>query len=113
MQEITTLTNNPIQRHQLVLENNETVDFKLYYEARVQGWYFDFSYKDLTVNGLKVVLSPNILRNFKRLIPFGLSFSAQNDIQPFWLNDFSSNRVKMYVLNSEEVEQIEEEVFNE
>lgn len=111
MQQITTLTNEPKQRHQLVLENNETVDFRLYYSARQQSWYFNFTYKDLTVNCLKVVLSPNTLRNFKRLIPFGITFDTEGYTEPFQLDDFSSGRVKMYVLTSEDVEEIEQAVY--
>ncbi len=111
MQRITTLTNEPKQRHQLVLDNNETVDFRLYYSARQQSWYFDFTYKDLICNGLKVVLSPNSLRCFRRIIPWGLAFLTDGYVEPFQLTDFSSGRVKMYVLNSEDIELIEQEVF--
>ncbi len=112
MQQITTLTNSPNQRHQLVLDNNETVDFRLYYSARQEAWYFDFTYKEITVNCSKVVLSPNTLRNLKRLIPFGLAFIADGYVEPFSLDDFSSGRVKMYVLNSEDVQTVEQEIFN-
>ncbi len=72
MQQITTISSNPIQQMQLVLENNDTVDFKLYYSMREQSWFYDFSYKDLTVNGSKVTLHPNALRQFRRIIPLEL-----------------------------------------
>lgn len=113
MKQITTLTSDANQRHQLILDNNETVDFRLYFSARQQAWYFDFTYKDLTVNCSKVVLSPNTLRNFKRLIPFGIAFDTDGYVEPFQLTDFSSGRVRMYVLNSEDVTQIEEEIYNQ
>lgn len=112
MQQITTLTNSPNQRHQLVLENNESVDFRLYFSARMQAWYFDFTYNDITVNCSKVVLSPNTLRCLKRLIPFGIGFDADGFAEPFQQDDFSSGRVRMYVLNSEDVETIEQEIYN-
>lgn len=111
MQQITTLTNEPKQRHQLVLDNNETVDFRLYYSARQQAWYYDFTYNDLTCNCSKVVLSPNALRQFRRIIPWGLAFDAEGGVEPFQLDDFSSGRVKMYVLNSEDVQTIEQEIY--
>ena len=50
MQELTSITNNPKQQMTLVLDNNETVDFKLYYLPRQQSWFYDFTYNDLTVN---------------------------------------------------------------
>lgn len=111
MQQITTLTNEPNQRHQLVLDNNETVDFRLYYSSRMQAWYYDFTYKDLTVNCSKVTLSPNALRNFRRIITWGLAFIANGDVEPFQIDDFSSGRVKMYVLNSEDIQTVEQEIY--
>ena len=111
MQQITTLTNEPKQRHQLVLDNNETVDFRLYYSSRQQAWYYDFTYNDLICNCSKVVLSPNTLRQFRRIIPWGLAFDAEGSVEPFQLDDFSSGRVKMYVLNSEDVQIIEQEIY--
>lgn len=111
MKEITTLTNEPKQRHTLVLDNNETVEFYLYYSIRNQAWYFDFTYKDITDNCLKVVLTPNSLRHLKRIIPFGIAFATDGYVEPFQIDDFSSGRVKMYVLNSEDVENVEQEIF--
>ena len=111
MQQITSLTDEPKQLHQLVLENNETAEFSLYYSARQESWYVDLVYKDLTINCLKVVLSPNTIRNFKRLLPFGIAFLSNGDVEPFQLDDFTSGRVQMYVLNSEEVQQVEEEIY--
>lgn len=113
MKQITTLTNSPKQRHQLVLDNNETVDFLLYYSARQQAWYFDFTYKETSAKCLKVVLTPNALRCFRRTLPFGIAFLSNGYVEPFQLDDFSSGRVKMYVLNSEDVQTIEQEVYND
>lgn len=112
MQIITSLTNEPNQRHQLVLDNNETVDFRLYYLARMQSWYYDFSYQDTTVYCSKVVLTPNSLRQFRRILPFGLAFFSDSEVEPFQITDFSSGRVQMAILNAEEVQQIEEEIYN-
>lgn len=58
-----------------------------------------------------MTLSFNALRQYKRLIPFGFAFVAEGSVEPFDINDFSSGRVSMYVLNSDEVKQIESEVY--
>lgn len=112
MQQITTITSSSKQQMTLVLDNNETVDFKLYYLPRQQSWFYDFTYNDLTVNCSRVTLSPNALRQYKKNIPFGIAFTADGDVEPFSMTDFSSGRVNMYVLNSDEVQQIETEIFN-
>ena len=113
MKQITSITNSPKQRMTLVLEDNETVDFYIYYLPRQQSWFYDFTYNELTVKGSRVTLTPNSLRQYRRLIPFGIAFDTQGFVEPFSINDFSSGRVNMYVLNSDEVEQIEAEVYND
>lgn len=112
MQVITTLTNHPNQRHQLVLENRESADFRLYFLARQRSWYYDIIYKNITVNCNKIVITPNSLRQFRKIIPFGLMFYADSFVEPFKIDDFSSGRIKMGILNSEEVKQVEQEVYN-
>lgn len=112
MNVITTLTNYPNQRHQLILENRESADFHLYYKPRVQSWFYDIEYNETTINGVKVVLTPNSLRQFRKNIPLGLTFYADSVVEPFALDDFSSGRVKMGILSSQEVEQVEREVYN-
>lgn len=111
MQTVNSLQANVNQKMRLVLDNNETVDFHLYYYARMQSWYFDFSYKNITCNGVKVVLTPNALRQFRKNIPFGLMFSSEGLVEPFQIDDFSSGRVVLNVLNAAEVEQIEREIY--
>ncbi len=112
MQIITSLTNEPKQRCQLVLENNETVDFRLYYLSRMQSWYYDFTYRDLTVKCSKVVLTPNSIRQYRRILPFGLAFIADSEVQPFSITDFSDGRVQLAILNFQEVQDVEETIFN-
>ena len=112
MQEITSITSSPKQRMTLVLENNETAEFYLFYLPRQQSWFYNLTYKDLTINGAKVVLTPNALRQYKKLIPFGIGFAAQSTVEPFDITDFSSGRVSMFILNSDEVKQVESEIFN-
>lgn len=111
---VTSLTSSPNQFHQLVLDNNETADFKLRYYPRMLGWYFDISYNDKTINNVKVVLHPNILRQFRKIIPFGLMFYTDNNssIEPFQITDFETGRIKMAILNNEEVLQVESDIFN-
>lgn len=113
MQQITQITNKPKQHLTLLLENNETVDFKLYYSPRQQSWFYDFNYKEITQKGSRVVLTPNALRQFKKIIPFGISFSANSLVEPFSITDFSSGRVTMYILNASEVTQVEAEIFGQ
>ena len=113
MFEITSLTKHPNQLHTLILDDNETATLRLFYCGRMSEWYYDLQYKDLTINGRKVVLTPNSLRQFRNNIPFGIAFYADSSVEPFEIDAFSSGRVKMGILSSDEVEEIEENIYND
>ena len=112
MQQITTITDQANQLMTLVLDNGETALFRIYYLPRQQNWFFDIIYKEIAINSIKVVLTPNALRQFKKQIPFGIAFVTEGSVEPFNIFDFSTQRIKMFVLNSEEVQRIEQEVYN-
>lgn len=112
MKLIKEFTDSPKQKCKLVLDNNKTADFYMWYAPTQQSWYFNFSYENITSNGNKIVLGFNILRSFKNIIPFGLMVKSLDGVDPFDLNDFKSGRVSFYLLNSEDVQAIEKEIYN-
>ena len=111
MYRVTGLTDDNFQKATLIVGENETCDFKLYFCATQYSWYFDWKYKDITSKGNKVILSPNILRYFRNRLPFGLAFLSDDNIPPFKVDDFVS-RVSLYILDSDDIEQLEDYVFN-
>lgn len=111
MQEITTLTKSPRQRWTLVLDNNETAEFYLYYLSRMQAWYYDLEYKNFVIKCSKCVLTPNSLRSFRRILPFGIAFLSDDVLDPFQDDDFATGRVKMYLLSKDEVNDIEKTIY--
>lgn len=111
MKQIVSLTDNSRQKFQIVLDNGEIVDFSLYFYPTQYSWFFDFTYKNYTSNGNRVVLTPNALRHLKNIIPFGIAFLADGFVEPFKLTDFSTQRVGMYVLNQDDVATIESTVY--
>lgn len=112
MKQIKEFTDSPKQKCKLVLDNNKTADFSMWFAPTQQCWYFNFSYEDVTSNGNKLVLGWNILRSFKNIIPFGLMVKSYDGVDPFNVNDFKSRRISVYLLNAEDVEQIEREIYN-
>lgn len=112
MNQVTSLTDSPRQSFQFPINTGDIVNFYLYYYITQKSWFFDFTYKNYTAKGSRVVLTPNALRHLKNIIPFGIAFMAQGNVEPFDLTDFSSGRVGMYILNSEEVQEIESNIYN-
>ena len=113
MQIITSLTEQPKQKFNLKLDNNERATMRLYYYQSQNSWYFDIEYNGRENNGNKVVLTPNALRHLKRLIPFGIGFISESNADPFELDAFTSGRVVMLLLNQDDVNNIEEVIYNE
>lgn len=84
---------------------NGDITFTLYYRSRTREWTADISFGDnFTVNGIKLVVSPNLLYQWHNNIPFGLLIQSKDGLDPLFIDDFISNgRVKMFLLTSSEV----------
>lgn len=112
MQRVTSITSQPKQRFVLKLETNETVSVNFYYYASQQSWYYDFQYKDYISNGNKVVLSMNALHHLRKILPFGIGFISTSNADPFELEAFVNGKCNMILLNQEDIQAIEEFVYN-
>ena len=113
MQLITSITDQPKQKFTLRLDNNESAQMRLYYYSSQKSWYFDIEYKGKWNNGNKVVLTFNAIRHLRRIIPFGVGFLSTSKADPFTLDAFTSGDFLMILLNQEDVNLIEELVYNE
>lgn len=111
MRYIDKITDGSKQKFILVGESGEKIDFYLYYAPSQQSWFFDISYGDFTANGLKVSCSPNLLRQWKNKITFGLACITLNDLDPSRLTSFSNADAQLCLLNADDVANIEEVFF--
>ena len=112
MKIITSITTDPRQKFILRLDNNESVIMRLYYYSTQRSWYFDIEYKEYINNGNKVVLTMNALRHLRNFLPFGIAFISSSNAEPFDINDFADGKVFMMLLNEEDVQTIEDTVYN-
>ncbi len=95
------LTGNPGQRIILVLR----------YLASQQMWMADIEWGEFVLNGILVTASPNMLRNYKNLIPFGLACTVVDGLDPYYIDDFDKGRASLFLLSAAEVQAIEEAMF--
>ena len=85
------------------------IRFKLEFKPAIKMWFIDIEFIDFFVNSIRVCNSPNLLEQYTNLIPFGLSVSiSQIGYEPSSIDDFTSERVTLNVLDQNEVEQIEQ-----
>lgn len=115
MIQITDLTNDPNQSLDQTLEDGTTFTLSLRYSQNTNCWFFDLSYPTLNfkLNGCRLVLSTNLLKQWERILPFGLTCFTPNPAplaqDPFLLNDFvdlsgnNNPRIQLFVLTKAEV----------
>jgi len=107
MRTIVGLTNDANQTMNLALEDGSLINFTLNYYANQQSWFFNLSYGSFSLNGARLVPSPNILRAWRNIIPFGLACSSIDGYEALYITDFTSGRISIATLNSTEVQDAE------
>lgn len=112
MKQITEISDDAKQRFDVVTEENETFELQLEYSDQQQGWFYSLTFGDLVINGSRIVTGANILRSYQNLLPFGVAIVTDDLSEPIFIDDFSSDRVKFYLLTAEEVQQVESEFYN-
>lgn len=112
MLQITEISDSPRQKLNVVTENNEDFDLVLEYSDQQQGWFYSITFNDFVLNGARLVTGPNILRNYQNLIPFGIGILSEDGSEPIFVDDFSSGRIQFFLLNEEDVQEIETEFYD-
>lgn len=111
MKQIVELTADPHQKHTIIQENGESFTLELNYYPSQEAWYYNITKGSFIANGNRIVLSPNTLRTYRNNINFGLGILASDRVEPFQIDDFSEQRVQMFLLTADEVEEVETSIY--
>jgi hypothetical protein len=87
------------------------VTMDLRYLPTQELWMMGLERGDFKLGGIIVTASPNILRNYKNIIPFGIACTTVDGLDPYFIDDFSEKKASLYLLSAAEVEEIEEGYF--
>lgn len=112
MRRIDNLTDNANQDLKIVLDDGTIINLAFRFYANQLGWFYDVAYQGWSSNGRRLVMSPNMLRQFRDIIPFGLACTTIDGYEPFDVIDFRSGRVSLFVLNQEDVAFVEANICN-
>jgi hypothetical protein len=100
-----TVTAYPYQRQNVVLGDGTQLSLTLLYRPMQQGWWVtELTYKGITLNSRRVVVSPNMLHQFREKLPFGLACFSAGNREPTLQQDFSSGAASLFVLTADEVD---------
>lgn len=103
------LTDEPQQRHTILLPSGQQVVLTLEFKPMQLGWFVQqITYNDWQANNLRVVTSPNMLHQFKNQIPFGLACFVTDGQEPSQQEDLLQSRAQLFILTSDETTEYEE-----
>lgn len=109
MNPVQQVTDDTLQKRNLVLPDGTTMSFTMYYIPMQYGWFItSLTYGTFTLSGLRICNSPNMLHQFRNRIPFGLACFTQNNREPTQQEDFNSGASTLYILSAAEVNQYAE-----
>lgn len=112
MKLINAIKGSPNQTFVMTLDNGDTINTTLNFIENSAGWFIKLNYlgNDIVEN-LRLATSPNILQQLADIIPFGLAITTTDNYEPVALDDFTSGRASMFLLNEEDVAAINAAIY--
>ena len=106
MVEITKLTDNSFQTISVVNEDGLIIDIEFIFFPTQNRWIYNLSNNQFILNGSILSLSPNTLNQYNNVIEFGMSVISVDGFGPSRIDDFSKNRIQVFILNASETKEI-------
>lgn len=115
MQSIRNITADPNQQFKFQLPDGSVAYVDIRYVQNQSGWFYDFRYKDFIATNRRMVDTPNMLRQFRRIIPqIGIAiYTTDGDLmyEPIFLDDFLSGRAVLNILDAADVIYVEQVIL--
>jgi hypothetical protein len=88
---VNNLTASGNQTSAVLLADGTTVTLTFRYRAAIQRWTVDVAYSKtgFVANGIGLSTHPNLLRDWRDVIPFGLQVSTTDGTDPFMASDLA------------------------
>jgi len=107
MRLINSFDDSPNQSQRFVLDDGTIIDFSIRFVANQRGWFYSFTYGAFTVNNRRLICSPNMIRQFQNILPFGFGCTTTDGQEPVFKDDFKTERAKFYLLDANDVQSVE------
>ena len=103
MRTLTGLSNDAAQSAQIPLADGTQANLTLYYRQNQLGWFYNLDYGSFSVNGQRLVTSPNMLWSFQDLIPFGLAMLVEGQQEPLGQDVFVNGTGTLGLLDQSDI----------
>lgn len=110
MNQITTLNDGYKQQFRYVISGYDAVEITLEFRPQQYSWFMNVVFGNFQVYNERVAISPNLLRQFKNKIPFGILVTGPDAIDPF-ANDSWLNGWNFYMLDQADILDIESTLY--
>lgn len=111
MRRLNNLTDAADQLMTITLDDGSALQLELFYRAGIQRWTIDIVHPLLTMYGFNLALGPNILRQWKNVIPFGIAVQSTNGLDPLNVEDFVEGNSLISILSADEVQAVEDNIL--
>jgi hypothetical protein len=110
MNQIAQITSDSLQTQNLLLEDGSSISLTLYFVPMQYLWLIQslvYAPKNFTIQNMRICNSPNMLRQYKNQIPFGMACFSTANREPSLQQDFVSGASNLYLLSAAEVQEYE------
>lgn len=112
MKVISGISSDYNQKFKLTLTNGNSVDCALSFYPNQVGWYISFAYEGIVCSTpLRLTVCPNILREYKNRLPFGIGCSTTDNNEVMYVDDFESGRASLLLLDENDVDYVEDTLY--
>lgn len=107
MRKVTSLNDTYKQQFQFLISGYDSVDIIIEFKPLQEGWFFQsIIWGNFSVYQERIGVSPNLLRQWANVIPFGILVIGPDAIDPFsqdaWLQGW-----EMHILDETEIIEVE------
>ena len=108
MRKISSLTADPRQTFNAVISGYASAVIVIEYRDLQYGWFISVQWGSFVLNNERVSNSPNLLRQFQNLLPFGIMISGKNDVDPMLIDSWVTTN-DLYIVDSTDFDLVDAE----
>lgn len=106
MKTLTGIKATPTQIFRVPIDQG-IIKILLMYKPAIQMWFMNIEFGDKIINGIRVNRNYNIIEQYNNVLPFGIYIKVIEGTEPLLIDDFSSGRIEMNILDQSEMDEID------
>ena len=103
---ISVLNDRPKQTFKAVIDGYDTAAITLEFKPEQLGWFMSIVWGTFEMYNERLATSPNLLRQFKNIIPFGILIEGTEGIDPLKIDSWLTDN-KFYMIDQADIEEVE------